>query len=263
MPNGPVSDAARATADDLMARKRYRDAFHKSAQALKYDPENQEAGRRQLDAKRFGTKNFVILPFIHDRPAENLTIEINSEFNNGPARNMPPFTALVREFDVQDAIRAIRANPQRITRNQAVAIARRTNADFVVFREITFYRHGARYTNGRTEKVNRVGEPPTATTIEVRKGKYELKSTVRFSIIDAQTGHSIYSEEAKIDSEFDFEQAFLKEPAENLKLSNKQRSLLIPPGNGQDIHNLEKASAKNATEVFIKTVLPKMEELVP
>jgi hypothetical protein len=55
----------------------------------------------------------------------------------------------------------------------------------------------------------------------------------------------------------------LKEPEGNLLLSQKQKSILQPPGNAQDLLNLEKSSAANATEYFLKTVMPKLESLVP
>jgi hypothetical protein len=156
-------------AADLEKQNKYRSAYHKSGEALKHDPDSQEAIKRQQLAKKLGTQSFVILPFIHNNQSKNLAFEINSSFNNGPARNMPPFTTLVRDFDIQEAIRALKADPQRMTRDQAVAIARRTNASFVVFREITFYRVEGQFTNSRTESVQRRARPVTA--FSVKRGK--------------------------------------------------------------------------------------------
>jgi hypothetical protein len=267
-------------ATDLFKQRKYRESWHRSADVLKYDPDNQEAVNRQTKARKLGTQNFLLLPIIHSNQSKNLAWEVNSSFNNGPARNMPPFTALVKDFDLQEAIRAFKVDPQRMTRNQAVAIARRTQANFVIFREITLYRIEQQFTSKRTEIVklnvppqakppkNQGNNPPqvqvpTTTKIEIKKGNLILKGTIRFSVIDDQTGHSLFSEEGKIDSVLEFEQAFPDRPLKDLILTEKQNSLLEPPGNAKDLLQLEKSAAATATDFFLKTVLPKLEVLVP
>lgn len=255
-----------AWADDLFKQKKYRQSWHRSQEVLKYVAENKQAQDRQLQALKLGTQNFVLLPIIHGPKSNKLCNSIDSSFNNGPARNMPPFTSLVRDFDLREAFRAFKINPQRITRNQAIDVAKRTHANYIIFREITLYRVEGEFTKTTFQNVELAKHQPNkpdSTKLEIKTGLITLKASIRFSVVDHHTGHSILSKEGKIDSSLQFEQAFPDRPLRELVLTDKQRSLLITPGTAQDIQQLEKEASTKATDFFLKTILPELELLVP
>ena len=247
-------------ADDLFKAGKFRESWHRAGDALKFENSNQEALDIQRKALQLGRVNFVLLPIIHNKKDAPFIKKIDTDFNNGPARNMPPFTLLVSDFDLRDAFRAFRVNPQNITREQALNVARRTNASFVIFRELTAYRMEEQFVSSRTIPVKKKDNTPS--TMEVKKGVIKLNSRLLVTIVDAKSGHRIFSKEGDISSKLEFEQGFLKEPIKNLALTNEQRSLLEPPAQ-QDFETAEKASVKTATDFFLKTIFPEMEKVVP
>jgi len=247
-------------ANDLFNARKYRESWHRAADSLKFESTNQEALDLQRKAMQLGRVNFALLPVIHNKKDAPFIKKIDTDFNNGPARNMPPFTLLVSDFDLRDAFRAFKVNPQNITREQALAVARRTNSSYVIFRELTAYRMEQQFTSSRNISVKRKDNTPS--TMELKKGLIKLNSRLLITIVDAKSGHRVFSKEGDISSELEFEQGFLNEPAKNLALTNAQLSLLDPPAQ-QDYATVESASVKSATDFFLKIIFPEMENAVP
>ena len=247
-------------ADDLFKQGKYRESWHRAADVFKFEENNKEALDLQHKALQLGRTSFALLPIITNKDGEEFTKEVDSDFNNGPARNLPPFTALVADFDLRDAFRAFRINPQRITREQALAVARRTKAQFIIFRELTAYRLEQQFTSTRNIAVQKADN--SQGVMEIRNGKLNLNAKLLITIVDARSGHRLFSKEKDISSVLEFEQGFLDGPVKNYILNNQQISLLDPPG-ANDIQALEKSSSKSATDFFLKVIFPEMEKLVP
>lgn len=247
-------------AEDLFNARKYRESWHRAADALKYESSNPEALELQRKSLQLGRVNFALLPIIHNQKDAPFVKKIDNDFNNGPARNLPPFTLLVSDFDLRDAFRAFRVDPQNITREQALNVARRTNAPFVIFRELTAYRMEQQFTSSQNLPVKR--KDNSIATMEVKKGFIKLNSRLLITIVDSKSGHRIFSKEGDLTSQLEFEQAFLNEAPKNLNLTNAQLALLNPPAQ-EDYEAVEKASVKAATELFLKAVFPEMEKVVP
>ncbi|MCM8541916.1 MAG: hypothetical protein NE328_16725 [Lentisphaeraceae bacterium] len=247
-------------ATDVFEMGKYRESWHLAGNTLKFDGNNQEALERQRKALQFGTVKFALLPVIANKNAEPFVKQIDNDFNNGPARNMPPFTNLVSDFDMRDAFRAFRINPQHITREQALAIAKRTHASFVIFRELTVFRIGDQLISSRNIPIQKVDN--SQANMEVRKSAMILNSRLLITIVDSNTGHRLFSKEEDISSKLEYEQGFLSDQPNKFILTNEQKSLLEPPAQ-QDIQTLENSSVKLATDFFLKTIFPEMEKLVP
>ena len=98
--------------------------------------------------------------------------------------------------------------------------------------------------------------------MEIRNGKLNLNAKLLITIVDARSGHRLFSKEKDISSVLEFEQGFIDGPVKNYILNNEQLSLLEPPG-ANDIQALEKSSSKSATDFFLKEIFPEMEKLVP
>ena len=247
-------------AADLTDQGKFRESWHTAAKSLEFEANNRAALDIQRNAMQLGRVNFVLLPLIANKNAEPFIKKVDADFNNGPARNLPPFTLLVSDFDLRDAFRAFRVNPQNITREQAVAVARRTNAKYIIFRELTSYRLEEQFISSSNMPVRR--KDNTQSTMEVRKGELRLNSRMLITIVDSKTGHRVFSKEQDISSKLEFEQGFLIDPIKNLALTDQQRSLLEPPADS-DFQAVEGSSVKAATDFFLKKIFPEMEKLIP
>lgn len=247
-------------ASDVFKSGKYRESWHLASNTLKFDSSNKEALDLQNKAIQLGTVRFALLPVISNNNAVPFVKLLDTDFNNGPARNMPPFTALVSDFDMRDAFRAFRINPQHITREQALAVAKRTRAPFVIFRELTTFRIEERFVSSRNVAIQKIDN--TQSAMEIKKGVINLNSRLLVTIVDAKSGHRVFSKEGDISSKLEFEQGFLPDQPNKFKLTNEQKTLLSPPGQ-QDIQTLEAESAKAATDFFLKIVFPEMENLIP
>ncbi|NQZ60243.1 MAG: hypothetical protein HRT88_22560, partial [Lentisphaeraceae bacterium] len=169
----------------LFHKDQYRLAWHKASEVFQYDAENAQARALQKKAMQLGRTSFVVLPIIHSNESKNLALECVTSFNNGPARNMPPLCGLTSDFALRNAIRLLRITPQRMTRNNAMRIAQRTDAQYIVFRELTDHRNKEQEISHHSETVKR--KDGTTTKINITKNVLTVSATMRYTLIDAET----------------------------------------------------------------------------
>ena len=247
-------------ASNTFKEGKYRESWHIASNTLRHSPNNQGALDLQRKAMQLGRVSYALLPIICNKNALPFVKNIDTDFNNGPARNMPPFTLLASDFDMRDAFRAFRVNPQNITREQALAVARRTQSSFVIFRELTAFRIGDQFISSRNLPILKIDNTPA--NMEVRKSAMILNARLLITIVDAKSGHRVFSKEQDISSRLEYEQGFLHDKPHKFKLTNKQKSLLEPPA-PEDLRTLEQSSVKAATDFFLKSIFPEMEKLIP
>ncbi|MCM8537583.1 MAG: hypothetical protein NE334_16700 [Lentisphaeraceae bacterium] len=248
-------------ANDFLSQNKFRQAWTKTQQSLEIDPQNPKVKQLANTALDAGKTEFLILPILHNKTSKVLSRIINESLKSESYSKFSPFVQVTPEFDLNDAVRALRVNTQRITREDAMRMAERVGARFAVFREITDYRVQSQFT--KTQKVNIKRKDQTPTQLVVKSGIFSLISKLRITVIDAQTGHRIFGEEVSLNSKLEFNQAFPSEHPNQLILPEKYASIINPPGTQEDIATLEGESAKIATGFFNKEIIPQMEALVP
>jgi hypothetical protein len=248
-------------AESLAKQAKFRQAWLMNQEALKYDPKNPATLQALSKAEQQGRKSFTILPILFSQSSRELSHHIENDFKNTSLPKSLPFISFTSDFDLKDALRAFKIHPQTITREQAIRICQRTKASYAIFREITGYRLEKKFTGSRHEQVKR--HDKTLTKMLIKKGSLTLKSSMRFTIIDANTGHRLVSEEISLDNTIVFEQAFPDEDPNRLLLTKKQAAYFDAPGSPRDIVTLEKKSTELAIGFFTDKILPAMEKLIP
>ncbi|MCM8532126.1 MAG: hypothetical protein NE330_13275 [Lentisphaeraceae bacterium] len=248
-------------ANHFLSQNKFRQAWAKTQQSLEIDPQNPKVKQLADTALAAGKTEFLILPILHNKNSKNLSRSINEGLKSESYSKLSPFVHVTPDFDLNDAVRALRVNTQRITREDAMRMADRVGARFAIFREITDYRVQSQFT--KTQKVNIKRKDQTPTQLVVKSGIFSLISKLRITVIDAKTGHRILGEEVSLNSKLEFSQAFPNEHPNQLILPEKYASIINPPGTAEDMATLEGESAKIATGFFNKEMIPQMEGLIP